>query len=338
MAGHNAGDPATPDIGRARQFLARQSAWRPLEAVPWLAAFAAIPLFGDSLFVGTQVVVLILFALSLDVILGYAGILTLGHAAFFGIGAYTAGGLVVHARWLEPVSGLLAAGLCAALAGAVAGYILLRYQGLPLLMLTLAVGVMLGETANALEKFTGGFDGMSGISVSPLLGRFANDMHGRNFYIYALTVLGAIFLVCRRVIHSPFGLSLRGVRENPARMPAIGCDILSRRVAIYTLSAFIAGLAGALFAQSNEFITIHVFSFLRSGTVLIVLVLGGTGRLYGAFLGGALYYLLEHKLAKISPEFWELGVGLTLLGVVYFGGNGLLGIGDSLVRRVWRRP
>jgi branched-chain amino acid transport system permease protein len=329
-------EPAAPDLDLARRFLARRSAWRPLEALPWVLALAAIPVFADSLFVGTQVLILVLFAVSLDMILGYAGILTLGHAAFFGLGAYAAGGLAVHARWLEPLSGLMAAGVFAAAAGAAAGYVLLRYQGLPLLMLTLAVGVMLGETANAWDSFTGGFDGLSGISVAPLLGVFSNDLYGRNYYVYTLAVLAAVFIVCRRVVHSPFGLSLAGVRENPARMPAIGCDLLARRVAVYALSAFIAGLAGGLFAQSNGFITLHVFSFLRSGTVLIVLVLGGTGRLYGAFLGGAVYHLLEHKLAKISPEFWEFGVGLTLLAVVSFGGNGLLGIGDALLRRLRR--
>jgi branched-chain amino acid transport system permease protein len=321
---------------QARAFLAGRDRWRAGEALPWALAVAAFFAFPDSVYVGTQVLILVLFALSLDLVLGYAGIVTLGHAAFFGIGAYAAGGLVVHLGWHEPLSGLLFGGLCAALAGAVSGPLLLRYHGLALLMLTLAMGILLQESGNAWESFTGGYDGMNGITPSPLLGRFDNDLYGYHYYWYALAVLGAVFLLCRRVVHSAFGASLVGIRENAERMPAIGCAMLGRKVAVWTLSAFIAGLAGALFAQSNAYVTLQVFSFARSGAVLIVLVLGGTGRLYGAFLGGTIYYLLENNLAKLSPTLWEFGVGLALLVVVSFGHNGLLGLYELMQRRLRR--
>lgn len=322
----------------ARAVVARRHRWRPGEALPWAIAVAGFFLYPDYAYLGAQVLILILFALSLDLILGYAGIVTLGHAAYFGLGAYVAGMLSAHLAWHEPISGLIAAGAVAALAGWLSGLILLRYHGLALLMLTLAVGIMLMEAANTLEPWTGGFDGLYGITPAPLLGRFEKDLYGHADYWYALIVLFLAFLVCRRIIHSPFGLSLEGLRENERRMRAIGCDVLRRKVAIFTIAAAIAGLAGGLFAQTNAFVTLDVFSFNRSGTVLIVLILGGTGRLYGAFLGGAVFYLLEDQLAKLSPEFWQFGVGLVLVLAVLFWRGGLLGLVDLARARLRGAP
>ena len=318
----------------ARAQVALRHRFRAIEALPWALAVAAFALFPDYAYLGTQVLILILFALSLDLILGYAGIVTLGHAAYFGLGAYAAGMLSAHLGWHEPISGLLAAAALAALCGWLSGMILLRYHGLSLLMLTLALGFMLMEAANALEELTGGFDGLYGITPAPLFGRFENDLYGHTYYWYALAVLFLAFLLCRRIVHSPFGLSLRGLRENERRMRAIGCDVLRRKVAIFTIAAGLAGLAGGLFAQANAFVTLDVFSFARSGTVLIVLVLGGAGRLYGAFLGGSALYLLEDQLAKLSPEFWQFGVGLVLVLAVLFWRGGLLGLADLALRRL----
>jgi branched-chain amino acid transport system permease protein len=312
----------------ARSRVAARHRLRPIEALPWALAIAAFFLFPDSAYLGTQVLILILFALSLDLILGYAGIVTLGHAAWFGLGAYVTGLLSARFGWHEPITGLLAGGLIAALAGWLSGMILLRYRGLALLMLTLALGLMLLQLASTLAPWTGGFDGLSGISPAPLFGVFENDLYGHTYYWYALAVLFLSFLVCRRLIHSPFGLSLKGLRENERRMRAIGCDVLGRKVLIFAISAALAGLAGGLFAEANAFVTLDVFSFQRSGTVLIVLILGGPGRLYGAFLGGTVYYLLEDQLAKASPEFWQFGVGLVLVLVVLFWRGGLLGLAD----------
>jgi branched-chain amino acid transport system permease protein len=317
----------------AEATVAARHRWRPIEALPWLLAVAAFFLLPDYAFLGTQVLTLILFTLSLDLILGYAGIVTLGHAAYFGLGAYVAGLLSARLGWNEPISGLIGASASAALFGWLSGMVLLRYRGLSLLMLTLAVGVMLQEAANALAPLTGGFDGLYGITPAPLFGRFENDLYGHTYYWYGLSVLFLAFLVCRRIVHSPFGLSLQGLRENEGRMRAIGCDVLWRKVAIFTISAALAGLAGGLFAQANAFVSLDVFSFIRSGTVLIVLILGGTGRLYGAFIGGTVYYLLEDQLAKLSPEFWQFGVGLVLVLVVLFWQGGLLGLLDLVLGR-----
>jgi branched-chain amino acid transport system permease protein len=329
----SASEAAAGVAAAARASVAARHRFRPWEALPWGLAIGAYFAFPDYLFLGAQILILILFALSLDLILGYAGIVTLGHAAYFGLGAYVAGMLSAHAGWHEPISGLVAAGAVAAIFGWLSGLLLLRYHGLALLMLTLAVGIMLMELANVLEAWTGGFDGLYGITPAPLFGRFENDLFGRNYYVYSLIVLFLAFLACRRLVHSPFGLSLQGVRDNERRMRAIGCDVLGTKVAAFAIAAGIAGLAGGLFAQANAFVTLDVLSFTRSGTVLIVLILGGVGRLYGAFVGATVYYLLEDQLAKISPEFWQFGVGLVLVMVVLFARGGLLGLLDVLTRR-----
>jgi branched-chain amino acid transport system permease protein len=325
-SGERSASEAAAGIAAARASVAARHRWRLWEALPWVLAVGAYFALPGYLFLGTQVLILILFALSLDLILGYAGIVTLGHAAYFGLGAYVAGMLSAHAGWHEPISGLLLAGAAAAAFGWLTGLLLLRYHGLTLLMLTLAVGIMLMELANVLEAWTGGFDGLYGITPAPLLGRFENDLFGRNYYIYGLVVLFLVFLFCRHLVHSPFGLALQGVRDNERRMRAIGCDVLRTKVTVFAVAAGIAGLAGGLFAQANAFVSLDVLSFVRSGTVLIVLILGGVGRLYGAFVGATVYYLLEDQLAKISPEFWQFGVGFVLVLVVLFARGGLLGL------------
>lgn len=319
-----------------QDYLRRRHRLRAWEAVPWLLTIAAFFVFPDYMAFGTQVLITILFALSLDLILGYAGVLTLGHAAYFGTGAYTAGMLSAHLSWNEPLSALAMAGGCAAAVGFVSGLILLRYHGLTLLMLTLATAIMLQELANAYDALTGGFDGLLGIQFDPLLGVFAYDLWGHTHYWYALAVLFVAFVSARRLVYSPFGQSLIGMRENAQRMHAIGAPVYWRLVTIYTISTAMAGIAGGLFAQSNAFVTLNVLSFTRSGTILIILILGGSGRLYGAFVGAVVYMVLEDQLAQLSPEFWEFGVGLALVLAVLFARRGLLGLLGGLGRVVSR--
>jgi branched-chain amino acid transport system permease protein len=242
--------------------------------------------------------------------------------------------LSAHLGWGEPISGLLFAGLVAGAFGLASGLILLRYHGLTLLMLTLSVGIMLREWANVQEAWTGGFDGLLGISIKPLFGVFEYDLWGHTHYWYALGVLFVCFLVARRIVHSPFGLALVGIRENTSRMQAVGTPVFARLVAIYTISAAMAGIAGGLFAQSNAFVTLDVLDFAKSGAILIILILGGTGRLYGAFVGAVTYMLLEDELAKFDPVLWELGVGLALVLAVMFFRNGILGATERLARAV----
>ena len=326
-------------MSSATRYLQHQHRWRFLEVVPWVLGVAAFFVLPDYMAFGTQILITIIFALSLDLIMGYAGIVTLGHAAYFGVGAYTAGMLSAHLGWNEPISGLLASAGVSAAVGFAFGYVLLRYHGLTLIMLTLATAIFLYELANANEAITGGFDGLLGIQISPLLGRFENDLWGHTYYWYSLAVLFLMFLIARTIVNSPFGHSLVGIHENVKRMHAIGTPVHSRLVRIYTISAAMAGVAGALFAQSNAYVTLDVLSFARSGTIVIILVLGGTGRLYGAFVGGVVYMVLEDELAKLSPEFWEFGVGLVLVLTVLFARRGLLGVLERGVNLLGRtRP
>lgn len=323
--GAGASAPRSDDAEAARVWFTRRHRWRAWEVLPWVLGLAVYFLLPGYLAFGSQVLLTIVFALSIDLIVGYAGVVSLGHAAFFGVGAYAAGMASAHLGWTEPVSSLLLAGAAAALAGLLSGAVLLRYHGLTLLMLTLATAAFLQQLANANEHVTGGFDGLTGITFDPLLGLFDYDLWGRTHYLYSLAVLFVVFYVCRRIVHSPFGQSLVGIRENRLRMRAVGAPVYRRLVAVYTVSAALAGVAGGLFAQTNTFVTLDVLDFSRSGAILIILILGGIGRLYGAFAGAVLFLVLEDELAKLSPEFWEFGVGLVLVLMVLFARGGVLG-------------
>jgi branched-chain amino acid transport system permease protein len=302
---------------------------RMVELLPWIVLIGTYFLLPSYLPLATQIIVMILFALSLDLILGYTGIVTLGHAAYYGVGAYTAGILAVSG-WSEPISGLLAATVMAAIVGLVTGYIILRTKGLTLLMLGMAVTLLFEALANHFNAITGGADGLQGIVTPPLLGRFDFDLYGKVGYVYAAIVLFLAWIVCRRLVLAPFGRSLVGIRENPVRMAAIGVPVAWRKLIVFTIAAALAGLAGALSAQTNQFVSLNSLSFELSGTVLVVLVLGGTGRLYGAFIGAPIYMIAQDALAKSSPTFWLFWLGLILIGIVMFSRGGVLGIVDLL--------
>jgi branched-chain amino acid transport system permease protein len=328
---------SAPGLAAARALAGRHRV-RWWEAVPWLAAIAAFFLFPNYLSFGTHVLIMVLFALSLDLVLGYAGIVTLGHAAFFGAGAYTVGMLAGHLGWNEPLSGLVAAALVAGAIGLVSGYILLRTRGLTLLMLTLCTMTLLEESANMGAQYTGGFDGIPGLQYAPLLGLFEFDLlFFRSQYVYALSVLFVCFVVVRTLVYSPFGQSLTGIRENVLRMHAVGAPVRARLVVVYAISAALAGVAGAVFTQATAFVNLATLGLDRAAGVLIVLILGGHGRLYGAFVGAVAYMLLEHVLAKAYPTAWQLGVGLMLIVVALYARNGILGIAEMLRARLRAR-
>jgi len=311
---------------QAAEYLLKRHYLRPAEALPWLIAVAAFFIFPDRMTFGSQVLVMVLFALSLDLILGYAGIVTLGHAAFFGIGAYTVGLGAARLGWSEPISGLFAAAVISAAAGFVTGWFLLRYRGLTLLMLTLATAIMLMEAGNLGSDISGGYDGLPGLMFDPLFGVFQYDLYGHTNYVYALVVLAIVFYFVRRIVYSPFGQALTGIRENVRRMHAIGSPVHRRLVTVYTIAAAIAGIAGALFTQTNAYVTLTVFDFENSAKVMVMLILGGTGRLYGAFVGAAVYMVLEDHLSKLSPTFWLFGIGLMLVLAVLFARRGIMGL------------
>ena len=309
---------------------ARRHRLRAVEALPWVVAVAVYFLFPDYLALGAQVLATIVFALSLDLILGYAGIITLGHAAFFGTGAYVAGLLAVHG-WGEPISGLAIAALAAALVGAVSGAVVLRTTGLTLLMLTLVVGEMLYEFANKASDITGGADGLGGMNVWPVLG-FQFDLYGKTAYWYCLAVLFVCWLIARAIVFSPFGRSLTGIRENEQRMHAIGSPVFWRRLTIYTVAAAMAGISGALVAQTTAFVGLSALGLDPSGRILIMLILGGVGRLYGGFIGVPLFMILQDRFAAIDPVYWYFWIGLVLVLVVVFAPGGAFGLADRILR------
>lgn len=300
-------------------------------ALPWAIAIGYFFAAPSYLSFGTQVMIWILFALSLDLALGYAGILTLGQAGFFGIGAYAAGLFAIHLS-PDPLLGHLAAIAVAALFGAVTGAMILHTSGVTLLMLTLAIVSVVSGFANQATDLTGGDNGLQGIHLDPLLGIFRFNLFGQTAYIYALVVLFAWFVVAWRIVHSPFGRSLDGIRQSARRMRAIGTPVWWRLLAVYTLSAAMAGSAGALSAQSTRFVGLSVLDLLTSGTVTVALILGGTRRLYGAFVGAAIYLVVQDYSAKISPYFWEFVVGGLLIATVLLLEGGLLDLGPALVR------
>ena len=299
------------------------------EWLPWIAALAGFFLLPEYLSLGARILIYILFALSLDLILGYAGIITLGHSAFFGLGAYTAGILGAKAGITDPFVQMAAAAAAAAVLGMATGAVILRTKALTLLMLTLAITSIVLEIANKATRLTGGADGLSGVVVAPILGLFKFDIFGKTAFLYCMVVLFIAWWAVRRMIYSPFGAMLTGIRENTTRMNAVGAPVYWRLVLVYTISATLAGIAGALLTQVNQFVGLNVLGFEPSGELLVMLILGGVGRLYGAFIGPVVYLIAQDYLAKQFPEYWYFGIGVLLIVVVLFARGGILGLTDK---------
>ncbi len=304
--------------------LAERERWKVGEVVFWVAVASAYFLFPQNLVLATQVLIAGLFALSLDLILGYAGIVTLGHAAFFGVGAYTAG-LLAKYGWGEPFSGLLCAAVVAAATGTLTSLLVLRGSDLARLMTTLGIASLLYEIANRAASITGGVDGMPGVEMSKVFGVFGFDMYGKVGFVYTFGVVLALFVVARSWINSPYGLSLRTIRENAIRARAIGVPLDRRLVVAYTLSAAMAGVAGALLTQTTQFVGLDVLSFQRSANLLIMLIVGGTATLYGGFVGAALFMLVQDRLASINPVYWLFWLGVLLILTTLFLRRGVVG-------------
>jgi len=308
--------PHAPDVAEQ---MARRARWTPLEIAFWLVAFSTIYFLPGRHLILTEIAIWALFALSLDLILGFGGILSLGHAAFFGVGAYAAGLLAKHGIITEPVLALLVAGLAATVVGFMTSFLVLRGSDLTRLMVTLGVALVLRELANRYSNITGGADGLQGVTVAPVLGLFRFDLFGHTAYVYSLIVLFVLFLLARRIVNSPFGLSLLAVKGNPLRASAIGIPVDWRLVAIYTVAAGYAGIAGGLLAQTTAFASLEVFSFDRSADVLLVLIIGGIGYLYGGLIGAIIFRLMQDWLANITPQYWQFWIGLVLVIIVLVG-------------------
>jgi branched-chain amino acid transport system permease protein len=316
-------------------YLQAQSRWHPLEIAFWLATLLPFLLFPNYLSLASQIAITALFALSLDIILGYAGIVSLGHAAFFGIGAYSAG-LISKFGWGEPLTGLVLSAAIAGIVGYAVSFIISRFRHFTLIMITLGLGLLAFEAANRAHWLTGGSDGLQGMSMWPVLGLFRFDLYGYTAYTYSLVVLFIVFLGTRRLINSPFGLALRGIRENWVRMPAIGADSRAHIRKAFTIAAAIAGLAGALLAQTTENVSLESISFQRSADVLVMLVLGGAGRLYGGLVGAVIFMVARDQFSGIAPQYWYFWIGVLLVTVVMVLPNGILGGLSHLYAR-WRQ-
>jgi branched-chain amino acid transport system permease protein len=308
---------------------------RMAEFLPWILALMVFFVLPDYLSLGAQILTYILFALSLDLITGYAGVVTLGHAAFFGVGAYTCGILSAKLGITDPVLLLLFSAIVCAVLGFGTGLIVLRTQKLTQLMLTLAIAALCYEIANKATPITGGADGLTGVVIGPVLGLFKFDFLNKTAYLWCLAILFVFWYIIRRLIYSPFGITLTGIKENKQRMQAIGVPVNGYLLKVYTFAAVVAGVAGALITQTNQFVGLNVIGFEPSGEILVMLILGGVGRIYGAFVGPLVYLVAQDYLAKQFPEYWNLGIGLMLLIVVLFAKGGVLGIIDKL-KLYWR--
>src|SRR3954467_7257208 len=304
-------DVASHAIARAR--------WRPAEIAFWILAASCAFLFPSRYLIMTDIIRLALFALSLDLILGYAGIVSLGHAAFFGVGAYAAGLLALHGIINEPLIALVVAGLAAMVLGFCTSFLVIRGADLTRLMVTLGIALLLEALGERFSNITGGTDGLQGIEMQPILGVFAFDMFGKTGFFYCLIVLFVLFLLARRIVNSPFGLSLRAIRNNPLRAAAIGIPVNRRLIAVYTLAAFYAGIAGALFTQTTAIASLDVFAFERSADLMLVLVIGGTGYLYGGLIGAVIFRMLQEVFSTITPQYWQFWIGLVLVVIVLVG-------------------
>ncbi|WP_432726370.1 branched-chain amino acid ABC transporter permease [Variovorax sp. W6] len=312
-----------PVVADFQSALLRKARWRPLEFVVWAAAFALPLVMPSHSLLVNEIAIVALFAMSLDLILGYTGIVSLGHAAFFGFGAYAAA-LFAKLVMPDPTVGLLFATVLAALLGMVASVTILRGSDLTRLMVTLGTALLLLELANKLDWLTGGADGLQGVVMGPVLGMFEFDLYGRTAAWYSLAVMLVLFLVMRRLVHSPFGATLKAIRDNRLRAMAIGIPVVSRLVVIYTVAAGIAGAAGALLAQTTGFASLDVLAFDRSADVLLMLVIGGVGWLYGGVAGAIVFKLLQTWLSAVTPQYWMFWIGLILVLLVLVGRDRLL--------------
>ena len=310
----------------AAQSLKADARWRWWEAALLMALLLSWALLPSHALLLNEIAILALFAMSLDLILGYAGIVSLGHAAFFGFGAYAAA-LFAKLVMPDPGLGLLVAVSLTAVLGAVCSLLILRGSDLTRLMVTLGVASILFELANKLDWLTGGADGLQGVVMGPLrtpFGRFEFDLTGRTAYAYTLVVLVVALLIARRIVHSPFGFSLQALRDNRLRTASIGLSVNARLIAVYTVAAAMAGAAGALLAQTSGFASLDVFDFHRSAEVLLVLVIGGTGYLYGGIFGAIVFKLLHDLISAWTPQYWNFWLGLFLVVLVLVGRERLL--------------
>jgi len=310
---------ATPVIAAPRRSLPPELAG--LLAITALAATGYV-LFPDDLAFLTRLIGIALLVLSLDLVTGYCGVATLGHAAIFGVSAYAAGNACI-AGITDPVA-LLAVGMVTGvLSGLASGALITRFRGLPQLVISIALGQLVGALSNKLSFLTGGSDGLSGIAPGKVFGRFAFDMYSRTAYVFSAVVLGIVFVLLIRFVRSPFGLLCRGIKDDSLRAQMIGAAIYPRLVIMYGVAGAVAGVGGALTAITTGVVGLDGVGFERSAEALVMLVLGGAGNLWGALAGAVLFQIFEHIVSATNPFHWLTMVGLLLILIVVFVPKGL---------------
>ena len=316
-------DLQSPRGNSLGNLLAAKGRYKPWEMALWLLALASPWLLSRHALIINEIAIVALFAVSLDLILGYTGIVSLGHAAFFGMGAYTAALFAKHVM-PDPLVGLAVGVAVSALLGAICSVTIIRGSDLTRLMVTLGVGLILMELANKLDWLTGGADGLQGVVMGPLLGRFDFDLSGRTAAWYSITVLMLLFVLARRLVNSPLGATLKAIRDNRLRAMAIGIPVTRRLSLVYTIAAAMAGAAGALLAQTTGFASLDVFEFHRSADVMLLLVIGGTGWLYGGVAGAIVFKLMQDVISAVTPQYWTFWIGLFLVVLVLVGRDRLI--------------
>jgi branched-chain amino acid transport system permease protein len=306
-----------------QESLGKAGRWKTWEPVFWLLVLASPFLLSTHALIINEIAIVALFAISLDLVLGYGGIVSLGHAAFFGMGAYTAA-LFAKLVMPDPLVGLLVAVAVSTTLGALCSPTILRGSDLTRLMVTLGVALILLELANKLDWLTGGADGLQGVVMGPLLGRFEFDLAGRTAACYSIVITLLLFFLARRLTNSPFGATLKAVRDNRLRAMAIGIPVTSRLGVVYTIAAGMAGAAGGLLAQTTGFASLDVFAFDRSADIMLVLVIGGTGWLYGGITGAIVFKIMQDVISSITPQYWTFWIGLFLVILMLVGRERLL--------------
>jgi branched-chain amino acid transport system permease protein len=292
--------------------------WRLWEYALWAVIWAMPVVFGSQAALINEIAILALFALSLDIILGYAGIVSLGHAASFGVGAYGAALFAKHVM-PDPLVGLAVGTALGALLGAITSPMIVRGTDLTRLMVTMGVALVLLELANKFDTLTGGADGLQGVVMGPLLGLFEFDLGGRVASFYSLALLFLAFVLLRRIVHSPLGVSMQALRDNRLRLTALGMNVNGRLAAVYTLAAALAGASGALLAQTTGFASLDVLEFHRSADVMLALIIGGAGWLWGGLVGAIAFKVLHDLISTVTAQYWTFWIGLFLVVLMLVG-------------------
>ncbi|MBD9374149.1 branched-chain amino acid ABC transporter permease [Rhizobium sp. ARZ01] len=308
-------------------------------AILVIAAFAVAGyfLFPNNLALLTRITAIALLVLSLDLVTGYCGIATLGHAALFGAGAYGAGIAAVHFGITDPIAMLGVGVVAGAIMGLVSGVVILRAHGLPQLVLSIAIIHLAHEAANKASGWTGGSDGLSGITPDPVLGMFEFDLWGRTAYVFGIVLLLVVFAILRQIVRSPFGMLCRGIKQDPVRVRAMGASVQATLLKMYVISGAVAGAGGALNAISTQVVGLDSLSFTLSAEALVMLVLGGTGSLVGALVGTLSFMWFEDVVSAANPFHWLTIVGALLIAVVLFAPKGLYGTLAAYVERRGRK-